>query len=80
MTSPFARAGQSITDKPDFVLNSGKLLVRVNKVRVQSKHSGVIFFGQQVMSSGEISHVDEDLTVRLHQHAGGNAPNLVVPP
>jgi exodeoxyribonuclease V alpha subunit len=73
VTSPFARAGQSITDKPDFVLNSGKLLVRVNKVRVQSKHSGVIFFGQQVMSSGEISHVDEDLTVRLHQHAGGGA-------
>ncbi|GAA5183293.1 AAA family ATPase [Niveibacterium umoris] len=73
MKGPLLRARRSIPEKPDFVLNSGKLLVRVNKVRVQSKLSGVIFCGQQVMSNGELSHVDEDVTVRLHRYAAAGA-------
>ncbi len=51
------------------VSDSGSLLVRVSRVRVQSDASGVIFYGQQVSPSGEISDLEEDLTVRLHQHA-----------
>jgi exodeoxyribonuclease V alpha subunit len=51
------------------VNDSGSLLVRVSRVRVQSDASGVIFYGQQVSPDGEISDLEEDLTVRLHQHA-----------
>ena len=56
------------------VLDSGSLLVRVNRVRVQSDASGVIFHGQQVSPNGEISDLEEDITVRLHQNAAGGIP------
>jgi len=51
------------------VKDSGVLLVRVTRVRVQSDAAGVIFYGHQVGPNGEISDLEEDITVRLHQHA-----------
>lgn len=56
------------------MLDSGSLLVRVNRVRVQSEVSGVIFHAQQVNPDGEISSLEEGVTVRLHQLAAGGIP------